>query len=63
MILAAKGEDPGGLLPPHAGKNANEEIMATVHKHRPKRNLPMHPLVASWWLSEEANRFIGMENF
>src|ERR1700733_1150547 len=48
-ILAATGEDPGGLWPPHADKSTKLEMMTTIHAHWPKRNLPMHPLAASWW--------------
>jgi hypothetical protein len=43
-------DTPLGLLPPHAGKsnNSNHKEMATTSRtDRPKRNLPMHPLVAS----------------
>jgi hypothetical protein len=47
-IVTGKGEAPGGLLPPHAGKNKNKEIVTATHAQGPKRNFPMHPLVASW---------------
>ena len=61
MIFAGKGEGPGGLLPPHAGMSRNEKMAATSHADGPKRNLPMHPLVASRLLpvGEPLN---GMEN-
>jgi hypothetical protein len=45
VILTGLDETPRGLLPPHAGKN--KEMATTTHNDRPKRNLPMHPLVAS----------------
>ena len=31
LIFAGKGEAPGGLLPPHAGKNKNKEMVTTIH--------------------------------
>jgi hypothetical protein len=33
VIFRGKGEAPGGLLPPHAGKNRNKEIVTTTHAH------------------------------
>jgi len=61
VILAGKGEGPGGLLPPHPGKNRNKKIAAKGQADQPKRNLPMHPLVASslFQMGEPLN---GMEN-
>jgi hypothetical protein len=54
VIVAGKGDAPGGLLPPHAGKNKNKEMAMTIHAKEPKRNLPMHPLVASRLIHERA---------
>src|SRR5580700_11071251 len=48
VTFAGKGEDPAGLWPPQAGKSrSNNKGVATSHAREPKRNLPMHPLVAS----------------
>jgi hypothetical protein len=33
VILAGKGEGPGGLLLPHAGRNKNKEMATTAHAH------------------------------
>jgi hypothetical protein len=47
LILTGKGEEPGGLWPPQAGKKQNnKEMVTTTHSDRPRRNLPMYPLVA-----------------
>jgi hypothetical protein len=61
VIFAGNGEGPGGLLPPQAGKRSNKNMVTTIHADEPKRNLPMHPLVASRLLpmGEPLN---GMEN-
>jgi hypothetical protein len=60
--LAGKGETPGALWPPQAAKNRNKnkKMVVASHAHR-KRNLPMHPLVASrlFPMGEPLN---GMEN-
>jgi hypothetical protein len=61
VIFAGKGEDPGGVWPPHAGNNKNKQKATTTHAKDPKRKLPMHPLVASR-LDPVANRLNGMEN-
>jgi hypothetical protein len=45
VIVAGKGEVPGGLFPPQAAKNRNEEIVMIAQRLRTKCNLPMHPLV------------------
>jgi hypothetical protein len=46
VILTGKGEGPGGFPPPQAGKSRDKKIAANSHADEPKRNLPMHPLVA-----------------
>jgi hypothetical protein len=56
VILAGKGEAPGGLLPPHAGKNRNKETTMMTSDHRMQPNLPMQPLAASLGV-REARRF------
>ena len=62
VIFAGKGEGPGGLLPPQAGKRSNNKKMATtIHTDGPKRNLPMYPLVASR-LFPKGEPLNGMEN-
>jgi len=33
LTLAAKGEAPGGLLPPHADKNTRQEMVTTIQAH------------------------------
>src|SRR5271169_3996723 len=43
VIFAGKGEVPGGLWPPHAGKNKNKEMETTTDDHWPNCNLLMHP--------------------
>jgi hypothetical protein len=47
VILAGKVEAPGGLCPPHAGKDKNRVAATPAETTEPKRNLPMHPLFAS----------------
>ncbi|MGB2604028.1 MAG: hypothetical protein WBC78_10555 [Candidatus Sulfotelmatobacter sp.] len=47
VILKGNGEGPGGLCPPHAGKNKDKKMVTIIEADRPNRNLPMHPLVAS----------------
>ena len=49
VMVAGKGEGPGGLALLQAGKNMNKELARPTHAREPKRNLPMHPLVASRW--------------
>ncbi len=63
VILAGKGEGPGGLLPPQAGRSSNDKKeMTTTHADGPKRNLPMHPLVASRFVFPMGEPLNGMEN-
>jgi hypothetical protein len=52
VILRGSGEAPGGLCPPHAGKNNDNKMVTIIEADRPKRKLPMHPLVASRLLSD-----------
>jgi hypothetical protein len=47
VIFAGNGEAPGGLLPPQAANNTTKTMVTTAHTRAPKRELPMHPLVAS----------------
>jgi hypothetical protein len=56
VILAGKGDAPGGLLPPHAGNNRNKERTMRTSDHRTQPNLPMQPLAASLGI-REARRF------
>ncbi len=47
VILAGKGDAGAGLLLPQAQRNKKKKIAVNVQVNGPKRNLPMHPLVAS----------------
>jgi hypothetical protein len=58
-MAAGNGEVPGGLCPPHAGKNTNKEMATRTHANQPKRKLPMHPLVAARFVSD--GRAVQME--
>ncbi|MGA8620266.1 MAG: hypothetical protein WB660_17305 [Candidatus Sulfotelmatobacter sp.] len=61
VMLTGKGDAPGGLWPPHAGKNKNNETAKSINADEPKHNLPMHPLVASR-LYRMGATLTGMEN-
>jgi hypothetical protein len=33
LIRVGKRETPGGVWPPHAGKETNKEMVTTIHTH------------------------------
>ncbi len=60
VILAGKGDGPGGLLPPQAPRPHNKGAIIMNADHL-KQNLPMHPPRAAYEKTQH-EQLVGVEN-